>query len=285
MPRYDPWTNKRFGFPRKDAPAFQREWMPMSSSGVKIDNAAATTEQVIIKPTSSIAIVAQAGIGAIKIARLPAEEDKITITDAGGDTSGFWFTNLHATAATKSEGNMWVASATTTAGNVDNLLIAIAAASNLDTTAAEPTQTNELPASQRLLENSLTDWVILTQGTAGVAGNTTITSTGTNFKVYSFGEDGLQGGAPIRYNTGTVYLWGLAYCVPDSGANAGTIIDADGKEVLTVVATQNGPYFLQLSTPIQLTPNSGLSFKTITTSADSYCTPFYVNTTLNYEQS
>jgi hypothetical protein len=139
MPRFDPWNNKRFGFPRKDAPAFQREWVPMSSSGVTIDNAATATEQVIIKPTSSVGV------------------------------------------------------------------------------------------------------------------------------------------------SGTIYLWGLSYVVPTAAPHAGTIIDDNGKEILTVVATENGPFFLQLSTPIQITANSGLKFKTILTSAASYCTPLYVNTRLNYE--
>ena len=284
VPKFDPWTNARFGFPRKDAPAFQREWMPLSSSGVLVTNIG-IGEQTIIKDPSAVGRAAQGGKGAIKITGLPAEEDNITITDAGGDTSGFWFTNLHTTGDAKSEGNMWVASATTVTANVDNLVIAIAiaTAANLDTTAAEPTTVGELPASQEHHQNSLTDWVILTQGTTGTAGNTTITPTGNNFNIYNFGTDGLQEGAGIGHDTGTIYLWGLSYVAATDTAQALTIKDADDKEILTAVATQNGPYFLQLSTPIKITDNSGLKVVGLNSDADSYITPLYTVTRVNYE--
>ena len=109
MPRFNPWTNARFGFPRKDAPAFQREWMPMSSSGVAI----AAANRTLIEPPSSVGV------------------------------------------------------------------------------------------------------------------------------------------------SGTIYLWGVSYVAAASTAHAGTITDDNGKEIITVVATQNGPYFLQLSTPSQ-TPQVSL---------------------------
>ena len=83
--------------------------------------------------------------------------------------------------------------------------------------------------------------------------------------------------------SGTIYLWGLSYCVDVTGAHAGTITDDNGKEILTVVATSNGPYFLQLSTPIQITANSGLKWVNLTGSTTSYCTPLYVTTRLNFE--
>ena len=135
MPQFDPWRNKRFGFPRKDAPAFQREWVPMSSSGVAIANAS----RVLVEPPSSVGV------------------------------------------------------------------------------------------------------------------------------------------------SGTIYLWGLSYCVDVTGAHAGTITDDNGKEILTAVATSNGPYFLQLSTPIQITANSGLKWVNLAGSTTSYCTPLYVTTRLNFE--
>ena len=84
--------------------------------------------------------------------------------------------------------------------------------------------------------------------------------------------------------SGTIYLWGLSYCVDVTGAHAGTITDDNGKEILTAVATSNGPYFLQLSTPIQITANSGLKWVNVAGGGASYCTPMYVTTRLNYEQ-
>lgn len=136
MPRFNPWKNNRFGFPRKDAPAFQREWMPMSSSGVAI----AAANRTLIEPPSSVGV------------------------------------------------------------------------------------------------------------------------------------------------SGTIYLWGVSYVAGAAAAHAGTITDDNGKEIITVVATQNGPYFLQLSTPIQITANSGLKWVNVAGTGASYCTPMYVTTRLNYEQ-
>ena len=36
MPQFNPWNNNRFGFPRKDAPAFQREWKSANVSAVVV---------------------------------------------------------------------------------------------------------------------------------------------------------------------------------------------------------------------------------------------------------
>ena len=138
MPQFDPWKNKRFGFPRKDAPAFQREWMPLSSSGVEIANA----NRVLVNPPSSVGV------------------------------------------------------------------------------------------------------------------------------------------------SGTLYLWGVSYAVGDSNPHAGTITDDSGEEIITVVATQNGPYFLQLSTPIEVPINSGLKWVNLAGqpgAVRSYCTPLYTTTRLAYE--
>ena len=138
MPQYSPWTNKRFGFPRKDAPAFQREWKPLSSSGVLL-NSIGTGEQTIVKDPSSVGV------------------------------------------------------------------------------------------------------------------------------------------------SGTIYLWGLSYVAGTDTAQAVTVMDINDKEIVTAVCTQNGPYFLQLSTPIQITVNSGLKVKGLQSTVASYITPFYTTTLLNYE--
>lgn len=138
MGKYDPWNNERFGYPRKDAPAFQREWKPLSSSGVLLATIG-TGEQTIVKDPSSVGV------------------------------------------------------------------------------------------------------------------------------------------------SGTIYLWGLSYVAADATAQAVTVMDVNDKEIVTAVATQNGPYFLQLSTPIQITVNSGLKVKGLQSTTDSYITPFYTTTRLKYE--
>ena len=54
MPQFDPWNNARFGFPRKDSPAFQREWKGLSSSAVEFENGTAKgTPLTVVKATSS----------------------------------------------------------------------------------------------------------------------------------------------------------------------------------------------------------------------------------------
>jgi hypothetical protein len=281
VPQHDPWSpSGTFGFPRKDSPAFQREWETLNSSGVLIDAAS----QIIAKPASSVGKSAVAAVGAIKIMGRPAEEEKITITDAGGDTSGFWFTNLHSTGDAKSAGNMWVASASTTTANVDNLITAITAAANLDTTAEEPTQASQLPESRRNMEQNLADWIILTQGTAGAAGNTTITTTGGSQGNYSFGSDGLEPGAPDRINSGTLYLWGLAFvCDQDSAGSVRVHDDADTETYCVAVASRQGPFFLSLPTPLEVTENSGLQVTTLSAKVNMWCTPLYTTSTKKYE--
>ena len=138
MGKYDPWNNERFGYPRKDAPAFQREWKPLSSSGVLLATIG-TGEQTIVKDPSSVGV------------------------------------------------------------------------------------------------------------------------------------------------SGTIYLWGLSYVAATDTAQAVTVKDVNDKEIITAVATQNGPYFLQLSTPIQITVNSGLKVKGLQSTTASYITPFYTTTRLKYE--
>jgi hypothetical protein len=138
MAQYDPWNNERFGYPRKDAPAFQREWKPLSSSGVLLATIG-TGEQTIVKDPSSVGV------------------------------------------------------------------------------------------------------------------------------------------------SGTIYLWGLSFVAGTDVAQAVTVKDVNDKEIITAVCSQNGPYFLQLSTPIQITVNSGLKVKGLSSTTNSYITPFYTTTLLKYE--
>lgn len=141
MPRFDPWNNKRFGFPRKDAPAFQREWMPISSSGVQLTTIT-TDAQTLVKATSSVGV------------------------------------------------------------------------------------------------------------------------------------------------SGTLYIWGMSLCTTSTNAQAIAIKDDEDNTITSVVATANGPYFLQLSTPIQVPINSKLRMERLTAAnadADTYCTINYTSARLNYE--
>lgn len=138
MGKYDPWNNERFGYPRKDSPAFQREWKPLSSSGVLLDTIG-TGEQTIVKDPSSVGV------------------------------------------------------------------------------------------------------------------------------------------------SGTIYLWGLSYVTSASTAQTVTVKDVNDKEIITVVATQNGPFSLQLSTPVQITVNSGLKVTGLQSTTTSYITPLYTTTRLKYE--
>jgi len=49
-PKFDPWNSSRKGFPRSDAPAFQREWQAFSPSAVKLNG---ETTQVLVEPPSA----------------------------------------------------------------------------------------------------------------------------------------------------------------------------------------------------------------------------------------
>ena len=139
--QYDPWTNARFGFPRKDAPAFQREWMHINSSGVQLTTIT-TDPQTIVKATSSVGV------------------------------------------------------------------------------------------------------------------------------------------------SGTIYIWGISLCTASTNAQAIAIKDDEDNTITSVVASANGPYFLQLSTPIKVPSNSKLRMERLTTinaNANTYCTINYTSQRLNYE--
>lgn len=139
--QYDPWTNARHGYPRKDAPAFQREWTPLQSSGVLIANGTAVgAKQVIVKAPSSVGV------------------------------------------------------------------------------------------------------------------------------------------------SGTIYLWGISLAVADPNPQAGNILDDNDKIITVLMATESGPYFLHLNTPIKIDENCGLRFDPLLTlTANVFCTPYYVVMHKNYE--
>ena len=141
MPQFDPWTNVRFGFPRKDAPAFQREWMPLSSSGVQITTIN-TDLQTVVKAPSSVGV------------------------------------------------------------------------------------------------------------------------------------------------SGTIFVWGISFCTSSSNPQALEIRDDNSKVILSMVSTQDGPFFLQLSTPIRIAANSGLSSVRVVeggATPGTWCTIYYTSTHLKYE--
>jgi len=50
-PKFDPWNPPRHGFPRKDAPAFQREWQAFDPSAVALNG---ETIQTLIEPPSAL---------------------------------------------------------------------------------------------------------------------------------------------------------------------------------------------------------------------------------------
>jgi|TARA_R110000824_G_scaffold355584_1_gene542769 hypothetical protein len=135
-PKFDPWNPPRHGSPRKESPAFQREWKPVESSGVLIDNVAS---QTIIEPASSVNV------------------------------------------------------------------------------------------------------------------------------------------------SGTIYLWGLSFGSQDTLANGGTVTDDNGNVLTVALGNAQGPSFLQLSTPIRVTANSGVVYNALVYKAGSYITPYYTVSTEPYE--
>tara|TARA_R100001082_G_scaffold110300_1_gene89849 strand:+ start:213 stop:638 length:426 start_codon:yes stop_codon:yes gene_type:complete len=75
--------------------------------------------------------------------------------------------------------------------------------------------------------------------------------------------------------SGTIYLWGVAFCTADAAANGGTLEDEDGKKYCGAVGTAQGPFFWSLDTPIAITQNSKLIYRKIVYKANSYITPLY----------
>tara|TARA_R110000851_G_scaffold258324_2_gene410756 strand:+ start:308 stop:736 length:429 start_codon:yes stop_codon:yes gene_type:complete len=81
-PKYDPWNPPRRGNPKKDSPAFQREWKPVESSGVLIDNAAS---QVLIQPPSGVGVSGTIYLWGISFASKDVDANGGTITDDLGN--------------------------------------------------------------------------------------------------------------------------------------------------------------------------------------------------------
>ena len=81
----------------------------------------------------------------------------------------------------------------------------------------------------------------------------------------------------LQAASGTVYIWGFSFATPSTAARGGVLKDDDGNPIGAAVGTCNGPFFLNLSTPIKLPKNSGVSYEKVGShTANSYLTPYYV---------
>ena len=76
--------------------------------------------------------------------------------------------------------------------------------------------------------------------------------------------------------SGSIFLWGVTFSTAQTAATGGKLIDDDGNPVGAVVGTCNGPFFLNLSTPIRLPQNSSLRYERVVHGANTYVTPHYV---------
>jgi hypothetical protein len=84
--------------------------------------------------------------------------------------------------------------------------------------------------------------------------------------------------------SGTVYLWGLGFVCTQSNAGAIRIHDdADNVTYGVAVASRQGPFFLALPTPLEVTENSGLKATVLSYQNAMYCTPMYTTSTKKYE--
>ena len=64
------------------------------------------------------------------------------------------------------------------------------------------------------------------------------------------------------------------------------LMDDEGNNIITMQATDEGPYFIRFSCPITLPINSKLTAKVLNRSGTGtimYITPMYTSTYLNYE--
>lgn len=86
--------------------------------------------------------------------------------------------------------------------------------------------------------------------------------------------------------SGTLYVWGMSLATTSTNPQAIAVKDDAGNQLATMVASANGPYFLQLSTPMKVIPNSKLYGERVSTagaSADTYLTVYYASMKENYE--
>ena len=81
----------------------------------------------------------------------------------------------------------------------------------------------------------------------------------------------------------TIYVWGISFASQSTTVNGGKINDSDENMVAVAVGEARGPMFLQLSTPIRITQNSGLYYENVAHQAGSYITIYYTKSTENGE--
>ena len=84
--------------------------------------------------------------------------------------------------------------------------------------------------------------------------------------------------------SGTIYIWGVAATTATNNAQAIKLKDDAGTELLTVVCSRNGPYFLQLTTPLKIIDNSKIIAEVLSPLGDDlYVTVLHTSTNFNYE--
>ena len=86
MPQFDPWTNDRLGFPRKDSPAFQREWKGLSSSAVGVpEDIPVDKKFTLIKATSSVGVSGTIHLWGLGMATAVGNSEQIMLMDDEGN--------------------------------------------------------------------------------------------------------------------------------------------------------------------------------------------------------
>ena len=84
--------------------------------------------------------------------------------------------------------------------------------------------------------------------------------------------------------SGTIYLWGLAFVCDETNAGAIRVHNDDDTETYCVaVASRQGPFFLSLPTPLEVTENSGIKSTRLAYQDAMYCTPLYTASYKKYE--
>ena len=86
MPQFDPWTNDRLGFPRKDSPAFQREWKGLSSSAVEVlADVNVPSYFTLIEATSSVGVSGTIHLWGLGMATSVGNSQQIMLMDDEGN--------------------------------------------------------------------------------------------------------------------------------------------------------------------------------------------------------
>ena len=84
----------------------------------------------------------------------------------------------------------------------------------------------------------------------------------------------------------TIYVWGASLSTTSTNPQAVEVLDEDGTLIFTMIASANGPFMLNLSTPIKIADNKALEYKrTINAGSTNgtYITIQTVSTNLKYE--